>query len=48
VNGGETYEITPHMMGIKELEAKIPVKSGWLFIKIIDGEVISNQLIIME
>lgn len=48
VNGGATYELTPHMMGIKELEAKIPVKSGWLFIKIIDGEVISNQLIITE
>lgn len=46
VNGGETYEITPHMMGIKELEAKIPVKAGWLFIKIIDGEIISDKFII--
>lgn len=41
-DGGESYEITPHMMGVKELEARIPVKDGWLSVKVIDGEVISR------
>lgn len=42
INGGETYEITPHMMGVKELEAKIPVKQGWLSVKVTNGEVTSK------
>lgn len=42
INGGETYEITPHMMGVKELEAKIPVKQGWLSVKVINGQVTSK------
>ena len=42
VDGGKSYEITPHMMGIRELEAKIPVKTGWLCIKVKDDEVISE------
>lgn len=40
--GGKLYEITPHMMGVKELQAKIPVKDGWLSVKVIDGEVVSK------
>ena len=42
INGGETYEITPHMMGVKELEARIPLKDGWLSVKVTDGEVASE------
>lgn len=38
-DGGEKYEITPHMMGVKEINAKIPVKDGWLSIQVMDGEV---------
>ena len=38
-NGGETYHVTPHTMGLKEIEAKIPVKDTWLFIHVVDGEV---------
>ena len=41
-DGGESYEITPHMMGVKELEARIPVKDGWLSVKVTDGEVVSK------
>lgn len=41
-NGGEDYELTPHMMGIEELEAKIPVKNGWLYVKVADGKVVSK------
>jgi len=32
--------VTPHAMGVKEIEAKIPVKDGWLFVKVVDGEVV--------
>lgn len=42
VDGGASYEITPHMMGVEELEAKIPVKDGWLSVKITDGKVESK------
>ena len=41
-DGGETYEITPHMMGVKEMEARIPVKNGWLSIKVSDGKIVSK------
>ena len=44
VNGGETYEITPCMMGVRELEARIPVNKGWLYVKVKDGEVINNEI----
>ena len=37
IDGGATYEISPHAMGIKEINAKIPVKDGWLEIRILDG-----------
>lgn len=37
-NGGEVYEIIPHTMGIHEIEAKIPVKNGWLSIRVVDGK----------
>jgi len=40
VDGGASYEVTPHAMGVKEIEAKIPVKDGWLFVKVVDGEVV--------
>lgn len=41
-DGGAKYEITPHMMGVKELEAKIPVKDGWLLVNVTDGKVTSK------
>lgn len=45
INGGEKYEVNPHVMGIKDVEAKIPVKSGWLFIKVTDGIVEKSEYI---
>lgn len=43
VDGGATYEIVPHAMGIKEIEAKIPIKEGWLEIKVVDGNVLEAK-----
>lgn len=37
IDGGTTYEVLPHAMGIKEINAKIPVKDGWLEIRVVDG-----------
>lgn len=37
-DGGETYEVTPHAMGVKEIDARIPVKNGWLSVRVKDGE----------
>ncbi|MBQ2986762.1 MAG: hypothetical protein IJE23_04695 [Tyzzerella sp.] len=37
-DGGASYKVTPHALGVKELEAKIPVKDGWLLVKVVDGE----------
>lgn len=34
---GDTYEVTPDTLGVKEIEAKLPIKDGWLLIKVIDG-----------
>ena len=42
IGGGESYEIAPHMMGVKELEAKIPVKDGWLFVRVNEEAVTSE------
>jgi len=36
-DGGKSYELIPNTMGIERIEAKIPVKDGWLDIKVIDG-----------
>lgn len=41
-DGGESYEITPNMMGVREIEAKIPVKAGWLSVHVLDGKVTSK------
>ena len=38
-NGGETFSMEPHTMGLKNIKAKIPVKGGWLSIQITDGEI---------
>ena len=38
-NGGESYEIHPHAMGVEEIHAKIPVKKGYLQIDVVDGKV---------
>ncbi len=38
-DGSAVYEVTPHVMGIKEINAKIPVRDGWLLIQVIDGKV---------
>lgn len=42
-NGGETYEVTPHMMGVEELEAEIPIREGWLSVKVVGDKVIINK-----
>ena len=43
-NGGESYEITPNPMGVKEIHAKVPTKKGWLEIDVIDGNVNVKEL----
>ena len=40
---GVFYEVTPHAMGVKEIEAKIPIRDGWLFIKVKDGKVVKED-----
>lgn len=42
-DGGETYEVSPHTLGIHEIEAKIPTKTGWLHLKVVDGEVMKIE-----
>lgn len=42
-NGGENYEVTPNTLGVQEMEAKIPLKDGWLFIRVIDDKVITQR-----
>ena len=37
IDGGATYEVLPHAMGIKEIDAKIPIKDGWLEVRVVDG-----------
>ena len=39
-DGGASFEVNPHAMGVKEIEAKVPVQDGWLDIKIVDGQVV--------
>lgn len=39
-DGGNTYEVSPNTLGIHEIEAKIPTKTGWIHLKVVDGEVI--------
>ena len=46
LDGGASYELTPHTMGIRHIDAKIPIKDGWLKIKIEDGKVVENQVIL--
>ena len=43
-NGSKKYTVTPHTMGVKEIEAKIPIKDKWLCIHIVDGEAIVNEI----
>lgn len=38
-DGGRTYEINPHTMGIEKIEAKIPIQEGWLLIYVNNGQV---------
>ena len=45
MDGGAFYELNPHAMGIKEIEAKIPIKDGWLRIKVEDGKVVKEEVI---
>lgn len=43
-DGGDSYEVTPNPMGVKEIHAKIPTKKGWLEIDVIDGNVNIKEL----
>ena len=45
IDGGSSYELQPHAMGIKEIEAKIPIQEGWLFLRVVDGKVIQSEKI---
>lgn len=42
-NGGDSYKLTPHAMGVKKIEAKIPIKDGWLMVKVEDGKVVKEE-----
>lgn len=39
IDGGDFYEVNPNPMGVKEIYAKIPTRTGWLEISVVDGEV---------
>lgn len=41
---GNEYTVTPHTLGIQKLYAKIPVKTGWLEIKIENENVTVNEI----
>lgn len=43
-NGGETYEVVPNPLGVKELHARIPVNKGWLEVDIVDGHTSVNEI----
>ena len=43
-DGGQTYEINPNPLGVKEIHVKIPTKAGWLEIDVVDGKVNINEL----
>ena len=43
-DGGEQYEVKPHPLGVKEIHAKIPIRTGWLTIDVIDGVASINKL----
>ena len=43
IDGGKTYEITPHTMGIRQINARVPMKDGWLLIQVSDGNVVSYK-----
>lgn len=45
-DGGESYEVIPHTMGLEKLCAKIPIKNGWLDIQVIDGKADVKKTII--
>ena len=44
-NGGEIYEFTPNPLGVKEIHAKIPIKTGWLEVDVVDGHVNVNKIL---
>lgn len=41
---GDTYEVNPHDMGVKEIHAKFPFNGGWLAIDIVDGKATVNEI----
>lgn len=43
-DGGNSYELKPHPLGVKEIHAKIPTRAGWLLIDVVDGDVNVNEI----
>lgn len=43
-NGGESYEVNPHPMGVEEIHAKVPVKDGWLVVDVKDGKAVVEKI----
>lgn len=44
-NGGETFSVEPHTLGLTNIKAKIPVKDGWISIQITDGKVNTCKIV---
>ena len=42
--GGKIAKITPHTMGVEEIQARLPVKDGWLQIDI-TGDQVNTQIV---
>ena len=44
LDGGETYEVSPNPLGVKEIHAKIPTRMGWLEVDVVDGNVNTSEI----
>lgn len=43
IEGGTSYELVPHTMGVQEIDARIPIKDGWLEIRIKNGKIVKEE-----
>ena len=43
-DGGKICNITPNTLGVKEIHAKIPTKTGWIEVDVVDGDINVNEM----